>query len=100
MHLLRTSLTVLLAIALAACGGNDDDPAPAPTPVTVTLVATTPSIQVSQFGQFQATVEGSLDKRVTYSVEGGPPNGDITTGGVYIAPPVVMSPLGGPPSTL
>jgi hypothetical protein len=90
MTLLRIFLTALLAFAINACGGNDGDTTPAPTPppaqITISLSTATPGIQAGQTAQFQATLTGTTNTQVTYSVEGGNDNGSITSAGLYQAP--------------
>ncbi|MEO5671448.1 MAG: kelch repeat-containing protein [Ramlibacter sp.] len=89
--LLRICFATLFALFLNACGGSDgDDPTPPPPPppaiVTVALGASASSIQVNQTAQFNATVTGTTNTQVTYSVEGGNANGTISAGGLYTAP--------------
>lgn len=86
---LRTSISALigsftLALALA-CGGGGDTP-PAPAGIAVTVSPTTPSVVVSGNQTFTATVTGSTNTSVTWSVQEGAAGGTITTGGVYTAP--------------
>jgi len=86
---LRTSISTLigsftLAIALA-CGGGGDNP-PAPAGVVVTVSPVTPSVVVSGNQTFTATVTGSTNLSVTWSVQEGATGGTITSGGVYTAP--------------
>lgn len=89
MPALRISLSVLFALFLGACGGDDDASAPPPPPppaIVVTLGTATPTIQAGQTAQFQATVTGSPQTQVTFSVEGGAANGSINASGLYTAP--------------
>ena len=89
MLLLRICFATLFALFLNACGGGDDDPAPPPPPpavVTVALGVSASSIQVNQTAQFNATVTGTTNTQVTYSVEGGSANGSISASGLYTAP--------------
>jgi hypothetical protein len=90
MRTLRVFFTASLVLSLlAACGGSDGDESPPPPPpaeITVSLSTATPAIQVSQTAQFTATVTGTSNTQVTYSVDGGAGNGSISTTGVYTAP--------------
>ncbi len=86
---LRTSISALigglsLAIALA-CGGGGDNP-PAPAGVSVSVSPTAPSMVVSGTQTFTATVSGSTNTAVTWTVQEGATGGAITSGGLYTAP--------------
>ncbi|MEO7391754.1 MAG: kelch repeat-containing protein [Ramlibacter sp.] len=92
MASLRVFLATLLAVAISACGGGDSGdstpapPAPPPTVITISLATATPAIQVNQAAQFQATLAGTTNLQVSYSVEGGSANGSISASGLYTAP--------------
>lgn len=90
MRTLRVFLTASLVLSfLAACGGSDGDDSPPPPPpaeITIALATATPTIQVNQTAQFTATVTGTSNTQVTYSVDGGAANGSISAAGVYTAP--------------
>jgi hypothetical protein len=90
MPSLRIFIPALLAVVLGACGGDDGSPTtppdPAPAEITISLATATPNIQPNQTAQFQATVTGTTNTLVTYSVEGGAANGSITAAGLYTAP--------------
>lgn len=89
MPTLRLFAFALLAFALGGCGGSDGDDAPPvvppPADITITLGTATPTILVNQTAQFQATVTGTANTQVTYSVDGSG-NGSISATGLYTAP--------------
>jgi hypothetical protein len=86
-----------LAIALSGCGSssstsNPTPPTPPPTPaVTVSLNQSTVSVVVKSTSQFTATVKGSSNTSVTWSVDGvsggNSTVGTIASAGLYTAPP-------------
>ncbi len=47
------------------------------------------SVQVNQTQRFTATVTGTANIAVTWSVDGGPTNGEVTPSGLYTAPATV-----------
>lgn len=65
-------------------------------PVAVTISPLTPSVQISTTQQFSATVTGTANTAVTWSVAGagcaGPACGTISAGGLYTAPAVAPAP--------
>ncbi|MBI1749141.1 MAG: DUF4091 domain-containing protein [Acidobacteria bacterium] len=65
-------------------------------PVAVSISPLTPSVQVSNTQQFSATVTGTANTAVTWSVTGagcvGPACGTITAGGLYAAPVTAPAP--------
>jgi hypothetical protein len=92
---------LLAALTLSGCGTAGGSPSsggspPTPTPTTtVTVSPGTASIFLGQTQQFTATVSGSSNTNVTWSVNGvGGGNssvGTITSGGLYTAPAVLPS---------
>lgn len=58
---------------------------PAPS-IAVNLTPPTVSLEPGQTQQFTATVTGTTNQNVTFSVDGGTANGTITAGGLYTAP--------------
>src|SRR6202142_1197580 len=58
-------------------------------PVAVTVIPATPSLFASQTQQFTATVTGSSNTAVTWSIN--PSVGTITSGGLYTAPALVAA---------
>jgi len=92
---LRTSISTLigsftLAIALA-CGGGGDNP-PAPAGVVVTVSPVTPSVVVSGNQTFTATVTGSTNLSVTWSVQEGAPRGARSPPAASTPPPLPPAP--------
>lgn len=59
-------------------------------PSTITVSLSPPNVTLNSGGtqQFTATVSGSTNQAVTYSVDGGTANGSITASGLYTAPAV------------
>ncbi|HVM76655.1 MAG TPA: hypothetical protein VMU07_00690 [Candidatus Paceibacterota bacterium] len=60
--------------------------------ITVTVSPSTASVQTGKTQQFTATVTGSANTAVTWSVVGGSGNGTISSNGLYTAPATVPSP--------
>ncbi len=60
----------------------------APT-ITVAVAPASSSVQLGNSQTFVATVSGSANTAVTWSVIGGSANGTVTAGGVFTAPPVM-----------
>jgi hypothetical protein len=63
-----------------------------PTPVTVMVAPKVATVVVGQSQPFTATVSGTTNMAVTWSVVGGAPNGSITAAGAYTAPASVPNP--------
>jgi len=61
--------------------------------VSVQILPQAVSLQVNGMQQFSATVNGSSNQAVTWSVVGGSANGTITASGFYTAPATVPNPL-------
>ena len=87
---------LLSMLALCSCGSKSSSPAPVPTPtppaanVTVALNPTSVSVAMGEKENFTATVKGSSNTAVTWSVDGvsggNSSVGTITTSGAYTAP--------------
>lgn len=58
----------------------------APATVSVAVSPTTASLDTGGTRQFTATVTGTTDSRVTWSVQEGAAGGTVTAGGLYTAP--------------
>ena len=61
--------------------------------VSVQILPQAVSLQVNGMQQFSATVNGSSNQAVTWSVVGGSANGTITASGFYTAPATVPNPV-------
>lgn len=59
---------------------------PPPPPVVVAIAPTSAAVDACRSATFTATVTGSTDTAVTWSVQEGAAGGAVTTGGVYTAP--------------
>src|SRR5579864_1281139 len=89
---LSTFVAVLALATLAACGGSGSNntvqtPPPPPT-VSVSVSPGSASLVSGGTQQFSATVSGSSNTAVTWSVAGG---GSIDSNGLYTAPSLVSS---------
>jgi hypothetical protein len=74
----------------AGCGGGGTS---TPTPVTVSVAPSGTTVVVGQMQPFTATVSGTTNHAVTWSVNGGTAKGTISAAGVYTAPATVPSPV-------
>ncbi len=63
-----------------------------PPVVTVAVLPTSASVQLGATKSFTASVVGSPNTSVTWSVVGGAANGSVTSAGVFTAPAVMPSP--------
>lgn len=61
-------------------------PPTAPPPVVVAIAPTAAALDACKSTTFTATVTGSSNTAVTWSVQEGAAGGSVTTGGVYTAP--------------
>ena len=85
----RACLLTLLAALMTLAGCKNG------TAGQVVAVAVTPTgvdIVVATSQQMTATVTGTFNTAVTWSVAGGSANGTITAGGLYMAPATVPAP--------
>jgi hypothetical protein len=80
-----------LMLGLVGCGSSHSSPSPTPT-VTVTLNETSVNVAAGATSQFTATVTGSTNTAVTWSVDGvsggSSATGTINASGLYTAPSV------------
>ena len=86
----NTLIRASILCSLAGCGGGGS--IKTPTLVTVTIAPSAATVVVSQNQPFAATVSGTTNTAVTWSVNGGAANGSITSAGVYTAPATVPTP--------
>jgi hypothetical protein len=81
---------------LLSCGGgsNSNNTTPPPVVVEVSVSPTTATVVVSGTQQFTATVTGTSNTSVTWTLSGGAGQdlGSISSTGLYTAPAVVPSP--------
>ncbi|MFN8010453.1 MAG: kelch repeat-containing protein [Holophagaceae bacterium] len=95
-HRTPRHLLLLPAAALVvACGGGGGGGTPAPaTPVSVTVSPTTPALATDGTQAFNATVTGSSNTGVTWTIQEGAAGGTISPSGAYTAPAVVANGTG------
>jgi hypothetical protein len=94
------ALAAVLGIAgLAACGGGGGGSTPPPPPpptIVVTVAAPSATLKIGESQTVTATVTGSSNTAVTWTVSGagctGAACGTISTAGVYTAPAIVPQP--------
>jgi hypothetical protein len=79
----------IMAIFSGCGGGSVSAPA---NVVSVTVTTMSSNVIVGQTLQFTATVTGTTNTAVTWSVSGGASNGTISATGVYTAPAAVPNP--------
>jgi hypothetical protein len=81
---------VVLTLILAGCGSSSSSSPSTPREVLVTLSQTSATVAVTGTTQFTATVQGTTNASVTWSVDtvvgGNATAGTITTSGLYTAP--------------
>ncbi len=76
-----------VCVLLAGCASTSHN-----TPVAVAVSPTAASVVVTKTQQFTATVTGTSNTAVTWSVVGGAANGTISNAGLYTAPATVPNP--------
>ena len=76
----------VLLFILGGCGGSP------PPQISVAISPTTASVAACQTKQFTASVTGTTNTAVTWSVTGAPSNGTISAIGLYTAPAAVPNP--------
>jgi hypothetical protein len=99
-HILRrTSLLAVLALLLVhtGCGSTSNkNLQPPPPEITVSVTPTAASVRAGATQPFTATVAGTTNKSVTWSVNGivtgNATTGTISSNGVYTAPATVPNP--------
>ena len=83
--------STLVAVAmLSACGGESTTPGPG-SPVSVIIAPDTTSADQGATIQFTASVSGTNDPAVTWSIREGSAGGSITQAGLYTAPARAMN---------
>jgi hypothetical protein len=75
----------------SGCGGGSSTTPPS-SPIAVMVSAPRSTVVVGQTLTFTATVTGTTNTAVTWSVSGGASNGTISSSGVYTAPATVPNP--------
>jgi hypothetical protein len=75
-------------VLLAGCAGTSSKT----TLITISVVPTSASVAVGNTQQFAATVTGTSNAAVTWSVTGGASNGTISSTGLYTAPATTPNP--------
>src|SRR5882724_9774398 len=71
------------------CASSSHTP---PTTIAVSIAPATVTVAVGKTQQFTASVTGSSNTAVTWSVAGGASNGTIAATGLYTAPTTVPNP--------
>jgi hypothetical protein len=80
-------IAMLSVLFLAGCGGSSNSPNPAPTPtVQIAISPATATLFTNQSKTFTASVSGSSDAAMTWSVQEGASGGTVTSSGLYTAP--------------
>lgn len=79
----------VLLYPLGGCGGGSSTP---PPQVSVATSPPTATVIVGQTQQFTASVSGTTNTAVTWSVAGGASNGTVSATGLYTAPATVPNP--------
>jgi hypothetical protein len=75
-------------VLLAGCAGTSSKT----TAITISVAPTAASVAVGNTQQFAATVTGTSNAAVTWSVAGGAANGTISITGLYTAPATTPNP--------
>src|SRR4030081_314805 len=76
-----------VCVSLMGCASTSPN-----TPVTISVSPATASVTVGKTQPFTATVSGTSNPAVTWSVGGGATNGPISSTGQYPAPATVPNP--------
>ncbi len=85
---LRLGLGLAVALGAIGCGGGGGSSSgPPPPTVSVSITPSTASLSFGGAQQFTATVTGTSNTAVTWSVKGG---GTISTAGLYTAPSATL----------
>ena len=89
-HPIALPLCCAILFVFQGCGGSG---ASTPPPqIFVTVSPSTATVSVGHTQQFTATVTGTTNTSVTWTVAGGPSNGTMATSGLYTAPASVPNP--------
>jgi len=90
---MRRMFLVLLGLVLTLClsGCGTGTTTPIPQNISVSVTPPTASVAINQSQPFTASVAGTTNTAVTWSVVGGAANGTITAAGLYTAPASVPS---------
>jgi hypothetical protein len=91
-HVICTGLLCLVVCMLTSCALATGTPPPPPN-VTVTIQPTSATLVLGQTQQFQASVTGTSNTSVTWSVNGilggNPGSGTVSASGFYTAPAIL-----------
>ncbi len=79
-------LSLLVALLLAGCAGTGTNSTPVGSPIRVQLTTPTVNLAPGATHPFAATVTGTANTNVSWSVVGGASNGAIDQSGIYTAP--------------
>lgn len=79
-----------LLFILGGCGGSGSSTPP--VQISVSISPTSATVTAGNNQQFNASVTGTTNTSVTWSVVGGTSNGTISTTGLYFAPTTVPTP--------
>ena len=89
MRPLLLSVLSCVCISLVGCAGTSNHAA---TAISVAVTPATSTVGIGKTQQFTATVTGTSNTAVTWSVAGGAANGTVSSGGLYTAPSTVPTP--------
>jgi hypothetical protein len=89
-HPIALALCCAMLVMFQGCGGSGESTPP--PQIFVTVSPSTAAVNVAHAQQFTATVTGTTNTSVTWTVAGGPSNGTIATSGLYTAPASVPNP--------
>jgi len=82
--------TLLVLLTTTGCGGGSSSTPP--PQVAVSIRPTSATVATNGTQQFNATVSGSTNTAVSWSVAGGTSNGTISATGLYTAPSLAPTP--------
>ncbi len=80
------SVVLLAALILTSCGGSTSSAPPPPPSVSVSINPSSVNVPAGETQPFVATVTGSNNTSVSWSVREGTAGGTINSSGVYLAP--------------
>jgi len=84
------AFSCVLLFILGGCGGSGSSTPP--VQISVSISPTSATVTAGNNQQFNASVTGTTNTAVTWSVAGGASNGTISTTGLYFAPTTVPTP--------